>query len=84
MKPWPRALQVFDNFFHIAWWTFAMLGAFAVPEARYGELRGLIAVGLFLGALTSPVVVRRLRPALQRRWPWAFDDGSGQSGSRDR
>ncbi len=70
---------IFDNAFHVLWQTCAMVGVFSIPwiPNALSELRPILVplvVGMLAGIITMPVVLRRLRPALARRAPWAFEE----------
>ena len=79
-----HALDVLDHVLHLLWQIFAMVGLFTVvgfagESSELSRFRWPMLLGLLFGILTSPFVVRRIRPRLQRRFPWAFDDGTVRS-----
>lgn len=71
-------IDVLDHLLHLVWQVCAVVGLFAVAGLVGGvrDWDGLavpVTLGLVFGVLTSPAVVRRVRPGLRRRFPWAFD-----------
>ena len=73
-----HGLDVLDHLLHLVWQVCAMVGLFILLGLASGpdvtRLAPPLLLGLAFGVLTSPVIVRRVRPMLRRRFPWAFDD----------
>ncbi|MFI5207675.1 MAG: hypothetical protein ACHQX4_06620 [Gemmatimonadales bacterium] len=74
-----RGLDVLDHLVHVAWTVFAVVGMFTlvrVPGNRsaLSQLGWPIGLGLLAGVLTSPSVLRWIRPRLHQRHPNLFED----------
>ncbi len=72
-------MVVFDNAFHALWQMCAVVGVFTIPwfPGHLTDIRPFaasMAAGLAIGLLTMPVVLRIIRPPLERRFPWAFGE----------
>ncbi len=72
-------MVVLDHVIHVLWQMCAVVGIVTIPWVPGGadEVNRLalpLAIGLAFGLLTMPVVLRSLRPALERRFPWAFGE----------
>jgi hypothetical protein len=84
MTPRSRGLDVLDHVVHVVWTVFAYVGMFTVVRVSgdgtaFGPLGWPIGLGLVMGLLTAPFVLRRVRPQLHRRFPDWFENPAGRN-----